>query len=68
MSKNVFSSPFKHREDGHAPLSKEAHIKAHGGDAIAAGHEDTKEEEVYPLGAKKDRKPQIIADALGPCL
>jgi len=36
----ITKSPFKHREDGHAPLSKEAHVKAHGGDAAAAGYEE----------------------------
>ena len=56
-------SPLKHTEDGHMVLNKGAHIAEHGGDAVAAGYEEVKEEkkpwelsqEVYnPSGAQED--------------
>ena len=51
MSKKVFSSPLRHEEEGHAILTEEAHIKAHGGDAVAAGY--TKEEKLIETPSPK---------------
>ena len=40
-------SPLKHNEDGHMLLTKEAHIEAHNGDAIAAGYTEEESESVF---------------------
>ena len=37
------ASPFKHLEGGHAPLSRDAHIRAHNGDVVAAGYKPVEE-------------------------
>ena len=44
MSK-LTRSPLKHTEgnEGHALMTKEAHIEAHGGDATAAGYAEVEE-------------------------
>ena len=53
MSKKVFSSPLRHKEEGHMILTKEAHIKVHGGNATVAGYE----------GEDKTIDPEIKSDS-----
>ena len=52
---NKIKSPLKHNEDGHMLLRPEIHIEKHSGDAVAAGYEESKEEE--PVNYKEYKIP-----------